>query len=180
MTVLVFNPGSNSLKFQIIDAIPDAWGRKRIQGAFEPIGRDTTFTVTSGVHIEESFPVESQGDAAGRLIAKLKEGAFEPAGVRQLSDVELIACRVVHGADRFREPVRVDASVLAGVEALDEIAPLHNANSVAILRACLKHPIPIVAVFDSAFHATLPEIAYRYAIDYELSEKHGIRRYGFH
>ncbi len=90
---------------------------------------------------------------------------------------------VVHGASRFREPAQVDTAVLEGIEALDDLAPLHNAQSVAILRIGMQavgHKLPLVAVFDSAFHATLPEIAWRYAIDYSLAERHGIRRYGFH
>jgi acetate kinase len=185
MRVLVFNPGSNSLKFQVIDAVPDAWGRKEIVGAVEPIGKDATFTASlpGGQRlIEEPLRVDNQGAAAADLLARIGSGAFNAAGIRNLADLDLIACRVVHGASRFREPVRVDAALLEGIEALDDLAPLHNAQAVAIIRACMaaRRELPIVAVFDSAFHSKLPEVAYRYAIDYDLAERHGIRRYGFH
>jgi acetate kinase len=186
MKVLVFNPGSNSLKFQVIDAVPAAWGRKEIVGAFEPIGKDTTFAASlpGGERlIEERRPIENQGAGAADLLARIDAGVFRAVGISRLADLDLIVCRVVHGASRFREPVKVDAAVLEGIEALDDLAPLHNAQAVAILRACIAvvdRSLPIVAVFDSAFHANLPEVAYRYAIDYDLAERHGIRRYGFH
>jgi acetate kinase len=186
MRVLVFNPGSNSLKFQVIDVRPDTWGRKEIVGAFEPIGKDTTFTASSpsGARlIAERRPIENQGAGAAGLLSRIAAGVFQAVGIRRLSDLDLIACRVVHGASRFREPVKVDAAVLEGIGSLDDLAPLHNTQAVAILRACIAvvdRSLPIVAVFDSAFHANLPEVAYRYAIDHDLADRHGIRRYGFH
>jgi acetate kinase len=143
MRVLVFNPGSNSLKFQVIDACPTAWGRKEIVGAFEPIGRDTAFAASvpgGGRLLEERRPIENQGAGAAELLSRIDAGVFRDAGVRRLSDLELIACRVVHGASRFRKPVKVDAAVLAGIEALDDLAPLHNAQADI---ACRSSPFSI-------------------------------------
>lgn len=152
--VLVFNPGSNSLKFELVNAKVDAWGQRIMSGAVESFGKDATYA--------------TQAEAAAHVLDHNKEG------------IDLIVCRVVHGADLFPKPVRVDADVMAKLEQIEDLAPLHNANSVAILRECLKTDVPAVAVFDSAFHASLPEVAYRYAIDYVLAERHKIRRYGFH
>jgi acetate kinase len=175
MKILVLNPGSNSLKFQVIETEPGggAWGQKRIQGVIEPVDTGANFNATDGEGrslVNRKLPVSGHAEAAGHILAEFA------------SQVSLIACRVVHGGSRFRSPVRVDEAVIAGIEELDDLAPLHNANSVAILRACAQQApaLPAIAVFDSAFHATLPEIAYRYAIPYELAERHGIRRFGFH
>jgi acetate kinase len=185
MNVLAFNPGSNSLKFQVIRQPPKAWGRKLITGTIEPIGPEAKFkaaTDEQGTVLDEKLPVKDQGAAASAVLRKINDGVFAGSGIDRLSKVDLIACRVVHGASRFHEPTHVNAEVLRGIEELDDLAPLHNAQAVAIIRACLNadHAIPIVAVFDSAFHSTLPEVAYRYAIEYELANRRGIRRYGFH
>lgn len=97
--------------------------------------------------------------------------------------VEAVGHRVVHGGDRFRQPVRVDAGVLAEIENLNELAPLHNPACLAGIRGArgwLGERVPMVAVFDTAFHATLPPHAAQYAIPQDLARKHGIRRYGFH
>ncbi|MCU1338155.1 MAG: acetate/propionate family kinase [Bryobacterales bacterium] len=186
MKVLVFNPGSNSLKFQFIDAFPDAWGRKNALGTLEPIGKDARLTASlpgSAPFIDENLPIDNLGAGAANLLSKIDGGLFQDAGIRRIADLDLIVCRVVHGGTRFREPVQADQSVVEGIAALDDLAPLHNAQSVAIIRSCFEtaaRSLPIIAVFDSAFHSTLPEVAYRYAIDYELAGRHGIRRYGFH
>ncbi len=152
MRILVFNPGSSSLKFDLIETGASTWGKKKVSDAIE------------------SFERGRHGESAAQIL-------------KEIGDVDAIACRVVHGANLFREATRVDADMLAKLEQIEDLAPLHNANSVAILRACMdviKDRIPMLAVFDSAFHASLPEVAYRYPIDYTLAERHGIRRYGFH
>jgi acetate kinase len=152
----------------------------------EPIGPDAQFKATIPGHDTappvEKLPVTEQGAASSAILRKINEGEFSASGIARMVDVDLIACRVVHGASRFRDAARVDRKVLSGIEELDDLAPLHNAQAVAIIRACLNagHDVPIVAVFDSGFHSTLPEIAYRYAIDYDLANRRGIRRYGFH
>jgi len=99
------------------------------------------------------------------------------------ADCDLMALRVVQGGDRYHDPVRIDDQVLAGIEALEDLAPLHNASSVAVFRAfqgAFRGAVPAVAIFDSSFHRTIPPIAYTYAIPYQLAARHKIRRYGFH
>ncbi|MFO0982466.1 MAG: acetate/propionate family kinase [Planctomycetota bacterium] len=95
---------------------------------------------------------------------------------------QAVGDRVVHGGSRFHAPVAIDADILGAIDALTELAPLHNPHSVAVIKqARARLPaVPMVAVFDTAFHRTLPDHAARYAIQEELAEKHHIRRYGFH
>jgi acetate kinase len=172
MNVLALNPGSSSLKFELVDAKTNSWGRKIISGAIDPVGPKARLRVTGAVALDEPFPVETQQHAAELLLKRLQGTAH----------FDRIACRVVHGGSLFRDPVIVTADVLARIESLNELAPLHNANSVAILKTCYSicEYIPLAAVFDSAYHCTLPEVAYRYGIDFDLAERHQIRRYGFH
>ena len=156
-------------------------GASRFKGAIEPIDSNGRLSVTAqdgGVAKDAPFPVRDHGDAAGRLIPWLTANHALVA-----ADVALIACRIVHGGDRYREATLVQGAVLDDIERLDELAPLHNAASAAILRAMGTTELggrPAVAVFDTAFHSTIPEVAYRYGIDWELAERHGIRRFGFH
>ncbi len=176
MNVLALNPGSTSLKFELVDADSQSWGRKIFAGSIDPIGADGRLRVTGAVTIDAPFPVADQHEAAEHLLTKLKDGDLHGA------KVDRIACRIVHGGPFFREPVIVTRNVLSKIESLDELAPLHNASSVAIIKTCLARSeyTPIVAVFDSAYHHTLPEVAYRYPIEFDVAERHHIRRYGFH
>jgi acetate kinase len=190
MKVLVLNPGSNSLKFQVIETdrprTEVVRGEKILQGSVEPFDEGARLSIVD--HAGRAVPTEpvsvaSHGDAAAKVLELLDAGGVRNAGIQSLDDVQLAACRVVQGADQFRAPVLVNDEVIAAIEALGDLAPLHNAASVAVMRAWLAAThgkIPLVAVFDSAFHATLPEVAYRYGLPFELSERHGIRRYGFH
>jgi acetate kinase len=102
---------------------------------------------------------------------------------RAAGDIDAVGHRVVHGGQRFTATTVIDDTVVATLEALETLAPLHNRPSVAGIRACrveLGSAVPMVAVFDTAFHASLPERAARYAIPWELADRHAIRRFGFH
>jgi acetate kinase len=190
VTTLVLNPGSASLKFQVVQKKPGdregAWGLKLISGTIEPVQQPGTFTATDrggGTVVSQAVPAGDHGAAAKLVLESIGKGVFSSSGVESLSGLDLIACRVVHGGARFYDPVEVDHAVISGIESLDDLAPLHNASSVAILRearAATRGTPPLAAVFDSAFHRTLPEVAWRYPIPYDLAEKHGIRRFGFH
>lgn len=158
MKVLILNPGSSSLRYALISADPpdgdEVRGKELLSGVIEPIS--------------------DHAEAASQLFKRMQ---WSPA------DCDLMALRVVQGGDRYHDPVRIDDQVLAGIEALEDLAPLHNASSVAVFRAfqgAFRGTVPAVAIFDSSFHRTIPPIAYTYAIPYQLAARHKIRRYGFH
>ena len=112
-------------------------------------------------------------------------GALTAAGsgvVGDLSEIDAVGHRIVHGGERFASSVLIDDAVLAAIEACSELAPLHNPANLTGIRACrdLMPQTPMAAVFDTAFHQTMPEEAYLYGIPYEYYEKYKVRRYGFH
>ncbi|WP_127361377.1 acetate kinase [Actinacidiphila soli] len=159
--VLVLNSGSSSVKYQIVDM---ADGSRPAAGQVERIGEE--------------------GGAADHVTALKQVGDDLAAQGFGLDSPELAAVghRVVHGGTRFTEPTLVTDEVLTAIEALVPLAPLHNPANLTGIRAVreLRPDLPQVAVFDTAFHATLPEAAYRYAIDRDTADAHHIRRYGFH
>ena len=180
MKILILNPGSASLRFAVISADPPSGdqvrGQELLSGVIEPIGEQANFRVRDGhghVLRDESVPVKDHDEAASQVFSRMR---WTPA------DFDLMALRVVQGGDRYREPVRIDEQVISDIEALDDLAPLHNASSVAVFRAfqAALTSVPTVAIFDSSFHWRIPPVAYTYAIPHELAAKYKIRRYGFH
>jgi len=175
--VLVVNAGSSSLKYSLVDAES---GDAPATGLIERIGESTGKLRHSGPDgdTEEERKVSDHEDAL-----RWAMHAFETHGP-SLDDAGLAAVghRVVHGGDRFSEPALIDDSLVQAVEALVPLAPLHNpANLEGIEVARRLFPdLPQVAVFDTAFHHTLPRHAYTYAVPREWAEEHHIRRYGFH
>jgi len=169
MRILVLNAGSASLKFDVI-----AEGEKLFSGAIEGIGKDeTTFSRMNGKDVAHREPI--QADDYAQATAR----AFEL--VRERPD--LVAHRVVHGGERFGAPVFIDETVIAGIEELEDIAPLHNSSTLKAIRTGRKiigNRVPMVAVFDTVFHRSIPKCARIYAIPTELAERHAIHRYGFH
>src|SRR4051812_34721771 len=163
MNVLVFNPGSGSLKFELISSEPpmgDAIrGRKLLRGIVEPIGDGARLSVfeRQTTVAEEPVSVRDYGEAAAAILAK--------APVKSQS-LDIVAFRVVHGGARYTEPAYVDDEVIGAIEQMEELAPLHNAPSVAVMRVVrseVAERVPRVAVFDTAFHCTLPAHARQYA-----------------
>jgi acetate kinase len=176
-SVLVVNCGSSSIKYQLIDADSE---QSLAKGLVERIGADDAVLRHTGPQgvVETEQPLADH-DAGLRAVL----AAFDEAGPN-LADAGLTAVghRVVHGGDRFADPAVVDDSVLDAIRDLIPLAPLHNpANLEGIEVAMRVFPdVPQVAVFDTAFHQTLPRHAYTYAIDREVAAELGIRRYGFH
>jgi acetate kinase len=177
VTVLVLNCGSSSLKVQIL-AGEGPTPRRLLRAAVERLG-DAARVTCEAPGVPAHRATEGLADhaaALGRVLAWAEmAGALPP--------VDAVGHRVVHGGARFTRPALVDDEVLAAIEALETLAPLHNAPSLAGLRAAravLGPRPPMVAVFDTAFHAALSESARQYAIPHELAARHGIRRYGFH
>jgi acetate kinase len=189
MRVLVFNCGSSSLKFQVIepgvDGTPGAQDRRLAHGTIERIGGEAlcTFAAEGSAAWRETAHINSHEDAVGKALSWLRPST---AGRRQGAAhdaLDAIGHRVVHGGDKFTTSIVLDDNVIAAIEALSELAPLHNPPAVKAIRACrtlLGEAIPMVAAFDTAFHQTLPPHASAYALPHEIATRHGIRRYGFH
>jgi acetate kinase len=184
MNVLVINCGSSTLKFQLIEADSDSpplGQEQRLAGGIvERIGGRATVDFAA----ENGEPLRKPVAAANHFEAtRLVLDWLDSSGLPGLQRLEAVGHRVVHGGDRFLEPTLIDDEVVRAIEALSELAPLHNAPALSAIRAARKllgPNVPMVAVFDTAFHRTVPERASLYAIPRELAEKHRIRRYGFH
>ncbi|WP_420113199.1 acetate/propionate family kinase [Pseudactinotalea sp.] len=176
--VLVINSGSSSLKYQVVDAES---GEALAVGLIERIGGAGPGALTHTVG-GEKHPAEVQVPDHAAAMAAMSD-AFAQHGP-DLAEVGLVAVghRVVQGGARFGHSVHIDEEALATIEQLSDLAPLHNpANAAGIRVARAQFPdLPHVAVFDTAFHLTMPEVAHTYAIDREVAEEHRIRRYGFH
>ncbi|MEI2779120.1 MAG: acetate kinase [Tetrasphaera sp.] len=175
--VLVVNAGSSSLKYQFVDADSGAVAAKGlIEQIGEPNGR---LRHTVG---ESSFDLEKPIPDASAAFAEL-DAAFAEHGPDLAANPPVaVGHRVVHGGTRFREATRIDDEVLATLEELTPLAPLHNPANIVGIRAAMAHfpDIPHVAIFDTAFHRTLPPAAYTYAVPREWQERYDVRRYGFH
>ncbi|HRH40420.1 MAG TPA: acetate kinase [Pyrinomonadaceae bacterium] len=188
MNVLVLNCGSSSLKFQIIstdlEKISNNADQRLAEGQIERIGGAAVITFSAiGKESERSAaPIRDIRAALEAVLRWISEsGAIE--GIHSLADIQAIGHRVVHGGEKFKESVIITDEVLRGIEDCIELAPLHNpANIKGILaaREIFGRAIPQAAVFDTAFHQTLPEHSYLYAIPYQFYRRHKIRRYGFH
>ncbi|MFF0204709.1 acetate kinase [Streptomyces sp. NPDC005017] len=176
--VLVLNSGSSSVKYQLLDMRDSA---RLAVGLVERIGEETSrlvHTPAGGETRESSGPVADH-DAALKAVAA--ELARDGLGLDS-PELAAIGHRVVHGGRRFTRPTVVDDTVLAEIERLIPVAPLHNPANLTGIRTAraLRPDLPQVAVFDTAFHTTMPESAARYAIDTGTADAHRIRRYGFH
>jgi acetate kinase len=189
MNVLVLNSGSSSLKFQLIatdmDRIRRNADERLLKGEVEHIGDEARITLQKkdGAKQTLTAPLKDIGAALDFVIRWVASDQSGLTQVRGPADVHAVGHRVVHGGERFKESAIVDDEVLKGIEACVELAPLHNPNNIkGILaaRELLGAKTPQVAVFDTAFHHTLPKHAYLYAIPYDLYQRHRIRRYGFH
>lgn len=167
MLVLVINSGSSSLKYQVRDVTAE---KVLLEGLVEKIG-----VGNGGGGDGEVLGPKDHAEALELVDAAI---TAELGGVR----LEAVGHRVVHGGERFGEPVLITSEITRAIERLNPLAPLHNPASVLGIRAIAKKwpDLPQVAVFDTAFHRTLPEYAWRYAIPDSLYTNHGIRRYGFH
>ncbi|MGW2034579.1 acetate kinase [Streptomyces sp. NPDC001761] len=176
--VLVLNSGSSSLKYQLLDMRDSS---RLAVGLVERIGEQTSrveHTRTGGGNRERTGPIADH-DAALKAVAE--ELARDGLGLDS-PELAAIGHRVVHGGMFFTEPTVVDDEVLTEIERLIPVAPLHNPANLTGIRTAraLRPDLPQVAVFDTAFHTTMPEPAARYAIDPKIADRHRIRRYGFH
>lgn len=178
--VLVINTGSSSLKYQLIDMKDELVLAK---GLCDRIGIDNSFikhrkTGSETVIIDIDMP--SHKAAIREVVKALTD---EKIGViSDMSEISAVGHRVVHGGEKFHESVIIDENVMKAIQDCVELAPLHNPPNITGIEAC-QHIMPntkMVAVFDTAFHQSLPRYAYMYALPYEIYEKHSVRKYGFH
>jgi acetate kinase len=188
MNVLVLNVGSSTLKFQLIRTDPDTMrkdGDERLaRGVVERIGGEAVLTLEASGQdpIRRTASLRNHQAAVDKVLRWI---ASPESGVdiSALSDIDAAGHRVVHGGEHFRRSVVIDGEVVRRIEETIDLAPLHNAHNLKGIRAVtevLGPGVPQVAVFDTAFHATLPEEAYLYAIPYSLYRRYKVRRYGFH
>ncbi|OHD53676.1 MAG: acetate kinase [Spirochaetes bacterium GWF1_51_8] len=179
MKVLVINAGSSSLKYQLIDTITH---QSITKGIVERIGADAEFSFSTrdDRKIKSAIDAKNHTQALTYVLDNLKDPAN--AFIKSLDEIDAIGHRVVHGAEEFSASVRIEEKVIKAIEKCCEIAPLHNPPNLQGILACREvlPDTPQVAVFDTAFHQTMPKSSYLYAIPYEFYEKYGIRRYGFH
>ena len=181
MNVLVINAGSSSLKYQLFDMATEQVVAK---GMCERIGIDGHLKHTPVVNgkpvFNEDISLPSHSEAISAVLEKLTSEEY--GVVSSLTEIIAVGHRVLHGGHRFSESMLVTDEVLAAVEANIPLGPLHNPANLMGIRACQNAMpgTPQVAVFDTAFHQTMPDFAYTYALPYEYYEEHHVRRYGFH
>ncbi len=182
MRILVINSGSSTVKFQLIESLDkggELRGQKKLaRGLVDRIdgGASYRFELRNGTAVSKSAAVDDHRGAV-RLILDWLGGTLRQA------TLDAVGHRVVHGGGEFNSAVLISDGVLARIDALSELAPLHNPPAVSGIRAArtiLGSSIPMVAVFDTSFHHTIPDQAATYAIPHDLAAKHRLRRYGFH
>jgi acetate kinase len=189
MNVLVLNSGSSSLKFQVIatdlERIKDYKDDRICRGEVEGIGGEAIIHVRYRDQPAQTFtaPLRDVPSTLEYLVHYIASDRSAVPEIGSTADIHAVGHRVVHGGEQFTQSARIDDKVLKGIEDCIDLAPLHNPNNIKGILAAREifgQKIPQVAVFDTAFHHTIPEQAYLYAIPYHLYRRHRIRRYGFH
>ena len=180
MIVFVVNCGSSSIKYQLINMEGE---KVMAKGLVERIGMEGSTLKHTPVG---KYTIDLKEDIQDHVVGikmVLKALTNKDYGViKDMSEIDAVGHRVVHGGERFADSVLITGEVLQGIKACSEIAPLHNPPNLFGIEACMNimRGVPQVAVFDTAFHQTMPKVAYLYGLPYELYVKYGLRRYGFH
>ena len=178
MNVLVINAGSSSLKYQLINMVDQ---QVLCKGQVERIGIEGSFLKQKGGAEEADIHAEikNHNDAIQMVLEALTDAKH--GVVQSLEEIDAVGHRVLHGGEKFADPVLVDEQVIHDLEAIVDLGPLHMPANISGIKACQQAmPVPQVAVFDTGFHQTMPPKAYLYGLPYEAYEKHKVRRYGFH
>ena len=180
MKILVINAGSSSLKYQLIDMTDESVIAK---GNCDRIGIDghIKHTTFDGRVVDTDCTFPTHTEAFEKLVEVLTTG--EAAVLKSMDEISAVGHRIVQGAELFSKTTLVTDEVIQQIDDLSELAPVHNHPHALALRACKKvisDTTPQVAVFDTAFHQTMPEKAYMYGMPYECYEKYHVRKYGFH
>ena len=179
MNVLVINCGSSSLKYQVIDSDSEKVPAK---GLCERIGIDgrLVYQPAGGETEITNAPMPTHTEAVSMVLNALIN---DKTGVlKSLSEIDAVGHRIVHGGEKFTASAVVDDAMIAAVEECNDLAPLHNPANIIGIKACqeLMPGVPMVGVFDTAFHQTMPAKAYMYAVPYSCYEEFKVRKYGFH
>ncbi len=179
MNVFVVNCGSSSLKYQLIDSETEEVIAK---GLCERIGIDGRLThkPTGKDTVVRECDMPDHKSAVSYVLEALTDEQF--GVIKDLSSIDAVGHRIVHGGERFANSVVINDEVLAAIEECNDLAPLHNPANLIGISACkaLMPEVPMVAVFDTAFHQTMPQKAYLYGLPYEYYEQYKVRKYGFH
>ena len=187
MKVLVVNCGSSSLKYQLIDM---SGQNVLASGLVERIGLDKP-VMTHSNSIDKFILDEAQQNCLGQLIVNHEAAvqlvinilvSADMGVIQSLSEINAVGHRVVHGGEKYASSVMINDEVMIELERCVKLAPLHNPANIIGIKACQKimPNTPMVVVFDTAFHQTMPEEAYIYALPYEIYQEHKVRRYGYH
>lgn len=180
MNILVINCGSSSLKFQLIDSETEKCIAKGLCERIGIEGSQITYTPDGGEKEKTVTPMPDHTEAIRLVLEALTN---EKTGVvKSLDEIGAVGHRIVHGGEKFAASTLITDEVMKAIEECNDLAPLHNPANLIGINACKKlmPTTPMVAVFDTAFHQTMPEEAYMYGLPYEYYEKYKIRRYGFH
>ena len=180
MKILVINTGSSSLKYQLIDMTDESVLAK---GLCDRIGIDNSFIKHTKTGIDTIVIDKDMVNHKSAMKEVVRVLTDEKVGViKDMSEIKAVGHRVVHGGEKFHDSVIIDDNVMNAIRECIELAPLHNPPNITGIEACrnIMPEIPMIAVFDTAFHQTMPRHAYLYALPYEIYEKYGVRKYGFH
>ena len=189
MNVLVLNCGSSTVKFQLIETDQEIMARdadrRLAQGILERIGGKSQITmkVDGNVVLRESRPIRDHRQAVDEIVRWV---ISEESGIKEIqspTDIHAVGHRVVHGGEKFKASTKITEEVLSGIRECIDLAPLHNPANLKGIEAVtrlLGAGMPQVAVFDTAFHSSMPAHNYLYAVPYHLYRRHSLRRYGFH
>ena len=180
MNILVINCGSSSLKFQLINSETEQCIAKGLCERIGIEGSMITYAPAGGEKENTVTPMPDHTEAIRLVLEALTNP--KTGVVKSLDEIGAVGHRVVHGGEKFAASVVIDDEVMAAIEECNDLAPLHNPANIIGINACKKlmPTTPMVAVFDTAFHQTMPEEAYMYGLPYEYYEKYKVRRYGFH
>lgn len=182
MKILVLNCGSSSIKYQLLDMENANTSHLLAKGLLERIGLEMgefTHKYNGEKHYEQ-LPIPNHTEGIKLVLKALVDP--EMGVIKDLKEIDAVGHRVAHGGEMFTQSVRIDKKVIEGIESLCDLAPLHNPGSLQGIHAMeeVLPGIPMAAVFDTSFHATMPPEAYLYAVPYEYYDKYRVRRYGFH
>lgn len=181
MNILVINCGSSSLKFQVIDTKAE---NVLAKGLCERIGIDGAMTFENLVKNTGKIKTDTEIENHDKAVSLVLKALTDPENgvIHSLSEIDAVGHRIVHGGEKFTKPVLINDEVIEAIRSVSDLAPLHNPANLTGIEACRKlmPDTPMVAVFDTAFHQTMPAKAYRYAIPEKYYTDYKVRRYGFH